>query len=156
MMRYRRAMGVALGMLMAFNTACYSFVPVAAGPAPQVGDQVRVRFNADGTTGMTPTLGPGVEAAEGTLNELRADGSVVVGVVQVRLVAGVDRFWAGQNVVTIPATYIAGLDVRRSDPTKTRTAVIGGALAIAVIFALALATGGAHGNSPVGDTQPPP
>lgn len=156
MMKYRRAMGVVLGVLMAFNTACYSFVPATQGPAPLAGDQVRVRFNADGTAGMTSTLGPGVESAEGTLNEMRADGSVVVGVVQVRLSAGVDRFWAGQNVVTIPATYIAGLDVRRSDRGKTRAAIIGGSLAIAAIFALALATGGAHGNAPVGDTQPPP
>ncbi|MEA3244910.1 MAG: hypothetical protein U9Q74_02010 [Gemmatimonadota bacterium] len=155
MMQYRRAMGVALGVLMAFNTACYSFVPAAQGLAPQAGDQVRVRFNADGTAGMTSALGPGVEAAEGTLNESRPDGSVVVGVVQVRLTAGVDRFWSGQNVVTIPATYIAGLDVRRSDRGKTRAAIIGGALAIGVIFALALATGGAHGNASP-DTQPTP
>lgn len=156
MMRYRRPMGVALGVLMAFNTACYSFVPVAPGLAPQAGDRVLVRFNADGTSGMTSVLGPGVEAAEGTLAESRPDGSIVVGVGQVKLVGDIDRFWAGQNVVTIPATYIAGVDVRRPDRGKTRAAIIGGGLAIAAIFALALATGGTHGNAPGGDTQPPP
>lgn len=155
MVRRRRAIGVLLGILMCLNTACYAFVPVSTGAAPKVGDQVRVRLTPDGTAGMAAQLGPGVTSAEGTL-QAAPGGDLVVGVVSVRLTEDIDRSWNGENVTTFPARYVAGVDVRTLDASKTRVAAIGGGLAILAIFALALGTGGVHGGPDAGGTPPPP
>lgn len=151
----RRGIGVLLGLLMSFNTACYAFVPVATGAAPKSGDQVRVHLNADGMAGLTQVLGPGVEYAEGTLVSSGAD-SMIVGVGSIRLVEGVDRYWNGQNVITFPANFVAGVDVRRLDQTRTRVAAIGGGLTVLAVFALALGTGGVKGQPDSGGGTPPP
>ncbi|MCC7194974.1 MAG: hypothetical protein IT356_05400 [Gemmatimonadaceae bacterium] len=154
MNRHKRGIGVALCALLAVNTACYSYVPPAQGIAPHSGEMVRVRFNAEGTNAMAGTLGPGVAAAEGMLNEANPDGSIVVGVSTVLLTIGGSRSWAGMNVVSVPARYVAGIDVKRADRSKTRAAIIGGVLAIAGIFALIIGMGGAHGG-PQGDGPTP-
>lgn len=152
----RRGIGVVLGLLMCLNTACYSFVPVATGAAPKAGDQVRVRLNADGKAGMTSVFGPAVAYAEGTLMSSGDDGSIVVGVGSIRLTEGVDRFWSGENVTAFPSRFVAGVDVRMLDHSKTRAAVIGSGLAVLAIFALALSSGGVNGQPGGGGTQPPP
>jgi hypothetical protein len=152
----RRGIGVLLGLLMCVNTACYSFVPVATAVAPKAGDQVRVRLNADGQAGMASVLGPAVEYAEGTLVSIGNDGSIVVGVGSIRLTEGVDRFWSGQNVATFPSRFVAGVDVRALNHSKTRAAAIGSGLAVLAIFALSLAAKGVSGQPGGGGTQPPP
>lgn len=155
-MASRRAIGSVLGLVMSLNTACYSFAPVATGVAPKSGDQVRVRLNADGTAGVASTLGPGVAQVEGLLDTANSDGSIVVGVTLIRLGDGIERYWAGQNVTTIAARFIDGVDVRTLDRQKTRAAAIGGSLAVLAIFALALSSGGVHGQPDSGTTPPPP
>ena len=145
-----------MALLLAMNTACYSFVPMAAGVAPKVGESVKVRLNAEGTTNLAQFLGPRVEYAEGLLSDVQPDGSVVVGVNSIRLLDGIDQFWSGQSVVTFPSKYVAELQRKTLDGRKTRMAAIGGALAIVAIFAIAISAGGAHGAPDSGVAPPPP
>ena len=145
-----------MGAIMAVNTACYGYVPPATGVAPKVGEQVRVRMNADGTNNLAQYLGPRVEYAEGILSEVRADASVVVGVNSIRLLDGIDQFWSGQSVVTFPPQYVVEVQVRTIDKHRTRIATIATIVAVLGIFALALAVGGTHGGPDAGSGQPPP
>lgn len=155
--RRRRIVGSLLFVLTAFNTACYSFVPITTSVTPKVGDQVRVHLNPTGTTELAQFLGPAVEYAEGTLSEVRGDGSYVVGVDAVRLTTGSDNFWNGRSQVTFAPRQVAELQMRQIDRSKTRAALIGGAVAIVAIFAIAIGTGGTKGQpDPVGGGQPPP
>ena len=152
----RRSVGVVMGALMAVNTACYGYVPPTTGVAPKVGEQVRVRMNADGTNSLANYLGPRVEYAEGTLSEVRSDGTVVVGVNSVRLLDGIDQFWSGQSVVTFPSRYVVEVQVRALDGRRTRIATIAAIVGFLGIFAIAIAAGGIHGGPDAGSGQPPP
>lgn len=152
----RRAVGSAMVVVMLFNTACYAFAAPAPGVAPMLGTQVAVRLNATGTDELARLLGPRVEFAEGTLSEVRADGSVVVGVTSVRALDGIENFWSGQNVVTFAPRQVVEVQVRAIDRQKTRAATIGAIVGIVAIFALALGVGGSHGGSDAGSASPPP
>jgi hypothetical protein len=154
--RGRRTCGVVLAALMCLNTACYSFVPRASAASPQSGARVRVRLTPAGMAGLAATLGPGVASAEGTLNEANADGSIVVGVTAISLVGGTSQFWNGANVVTFPPDYVAGVDTRMLDRSKTRVALIVGGLAMLGIFVVALGTSGAGGGGSAGPPPPTP
>ena len=156
MLERRRVIGVVLCLLTCVNTACYSFVPVATGAAPNAGDQVRVRLNAGGKAGMTSVLGTGVEYAAGSLMSRDRDGNIVVGVGSIRLTDGMDRFWSGENVMTFPSRFVEHVEVRTLNRSKTRAAIIGGGLAVVAVFVLALTAGGAGGQPGGGATQPPP
>lgn len=145
-----------MALTMGLNTACYSFVPTAAGAAPKAGQVVKVRLNATGTDELAGYLGPRVEYAEGTLSEVRADGSVVVGVTNIRLLDGIDQFWSGQSVVAFAPRQVVEVQARALDKHKTRLATIASVLGVIVIFALAVSTGGSHGAGDGGSTQPPP
>lgn len=153
---FRRAAGALMMALMALNTACYSYAPPQTGVAPKVGDAVRVKLTPTGTAELAQFLGPGVGFAEGTLNEVRSDGTVVVGVDAIRLTMGVDQFWNGNSIVAFAPRHVGELDVKQLDRHKTRIAAIGGGLAILAIFAIALAGGGVHGAPDAGGAQPPP
>lgn len=141
---------------MVFNTACYSFVPVATGVAPPQGEYVRVRLSAAGSAEHTGTLGPRVEWAEGTIAELRADGSLVLGVVQVRLLDGIDKFWSGSSSVTLLPAQVTEVQRKTLDKGRSRSAGLGFGALLVGIFAIAIRTGGAHGAPTDGGTQPPP
>jgi hypothetical protein len=143
-------------VLAAFNTACYSYAPPQTGVVPRAGDQVRIKLSAAGTSELAQFLGPGVGYADGTLNEVRGDGTVVVGVDAIRLTMGTDQFWSGRSVVAFAPQHVAEFQLRRLDARKTRVASIGAGLAIIAIFALAIAGGGAHGNPDAGTGPPTP
>ncbi len=145
-----------MAVLVVFNTACYTFVPPAQGVSPTVGAPVRVRLNATGTDELARLLGPRVEFAEGTLNEVHPDGSVVVGVTSVRVLDGIESFWSGRNVVTFAPRQVAEVEVRAIDRNKTRAATIGAIVGIIAVFALALGVGGSQGGPDAGSGQPPP
>jgi hypothetical protein len=145
-----------MAVLMLFNTACYSFVPVSTGVAPAPGDYVRVRLNPEGTAAQTATLGPRVEWAEGTVSERRADGTIVVGVSQVRLLDGLDHFWNGQGITVLPPTQVAEVRRRTLDRGKSRMAGIVAGVGLIGIAILALGIGGAGGGTDAGGTPPPP
>jgi hypothetical protein len=152
----RRAVGGVMAVAMLANTACYSFVPMASGAAPAAAQQVRVVFTAEGTAAMTSTLGPRVVWADGTLSERRPDGTIVVGVSQVRLQDGMDHFWSGTGMATIAPSHVQELQHRRLDKGRTRTALVVLAVALVGIASLALGTGGADGSPDAGVVIPPP
>lgn len=146
-----------MALSICLNTACYSFVPTAAaGASPKAGQVVKVQLNATGTDELARFLGPRVEYAEGLLSEVRADGSVVVGVTNIRLLDGIDQFWSGQSVVTFAPRQVVEVQARALDKSKTRIATIGGVLGIVAVFLLAFGTRGSHGAGDTGSTQPPP
>ena len=153
---FRRASGAVLGVLTAFNTACYAYVPVAVGVTPRVGDAVRVHLSPEGTAQLAGVLGPGVEFAEGMLSEVGPDGSVTVGVNSVRFVNGLEQFWSGQAVIRVSPAQMRELQHRELNRDKTRAAIIATTVGLAAIFALALAAGGVRGSDPSGGAQPPP
>jgi len=152
----RRAIGMVLGLAMLANTACYAYVPAPTGVAPAPGAQVRVRLNADGTANLGQFLGPRVEYAEGFVNEVHAEGTIVVAVNAIRLLDGIDQFWSGASIVPIPPQYVAAIQRRELDRHRTRIATIGTIVAVIGIFALALAGGGAHGEPSAPGGPPPP
>jgi hypothetical protein len=145
-----------MAMLMLLNTACYSYIPVATGVVPAAGDFVRVRLTEAGMSAQANSLGPRVEWAQGMLSERRPDGSIVVGVTQVRLLDGIDRFWAGQGIVTLAPEHVAEVQRRAVDKGKTRTAGIVLAAGLVGVALMALGTGGAGGGTDAGGTPPPP
>ena len=145
-----------MGLAMVVNAACYSFVPAPAGVAPKPGEQVKLRLNAGGTTNLAQFLGPRVEYAEGTLSDVRSDGSIVVGVNSVRLLDGIDQFWSGQSMVTFPPGDVAEVQLRTLDRKKTRIASIAAIVGVIAVFAIALGTGGSHGAPDAGGAPPPP
>lgn len=152
----RRAVGALMMALMALNTACYSYAPPQTGVAPKVGDAVRVKLSPAGTAELAQFLGPGVGLADGILNEVRSDGTVVVGVDAIRLTMGVDQYWNGNSVIAFAPRHVDQLQVKQLDRRKTRIAAIGGGLAVLAIFALAIAGGGVHGAPDAGGGQPTP
>ena len=117
---------------------------------------VKVRLNATGTDELARFLGPRVEYADGLLSEVRSDGSVVVGVTNIRLLDGIDQFWSGQSVVTFAPRQVVEVQVRTLDKHKTRLATIGSVLGVIAVFALAFSGRGSHGAGDTGSTQPPP
>jgi hypothetical protein len=151
----RRLSGCVMAVLMLFNTACYSFVPVAAGAVPKNADYVRVRLSASGTSELSSQLGPGVQWAEGTLSERRSDGTLVVGVVQVRMGDGLDRFWSGANSVAFAPAQLAEVHVKTLDRGRSRTAAVAFGAALVALALVAIGGGGAQGSDG-GVIQPPP
>ncbi len=152
----QRTVGSLMAVAMLANTACYSFVPMATGTVPATASQVRVVFTAEGTSAMTSSLGPRVVWADGTLSERRADGTIVVGVSQVRLQDGTDHFWSGTGVATIAPNHVQELQHRKVDKGRTRTALVVLAVALVGIASMALGTGGADGSPNAGTVIPPP
>ena len=145
-----------MALLTVANTACYSFVPLAAGVAPSAGEQVRVHLSAEGSAVHAESLGARVQWAEGTMSERRPDGSIVVGVVQVRRMDGSDHFWSGQGVVTLAPAHVTSVQQRKMDRGRTRTAMIALGVGLVAIASLALGVGGAGGGPDGGGTPPPP
>jgi hypothetical protein len=152
----RRLTGLLMAVLLLVNAACYSFVPLATGVSPANGDYVRVRLNAAGTSELASALGPGVEWAEGSITERRADGTLVMGVIQVRLRDGFDRFWSGSNSVAIPPAQVAEVHRKTLDKGRSRVAALGFGGALVALALVALGTGGAGGSAGDGGAQPPP
>ena len=154
---WRRVAGIVTALCMLVQTACYSFVPVAAASAvPAPGEYVKVRLSAEGSAALAQFLGPRVEWAQGTLGESRSDGTVVLGVVQVRLLDGTDHFWQGTGRVEIAPPHMAELQRRELNRGRTRTVSIALAAFLVVIAVAALSTGGAGGAPDGGGTPPPP
>jgi hypothetical protein len=145
-----------MAALMLMNTACYSFVPVSTGVTPASGDYVRVKLNPDGTAAQTGTLGPRVEWAQGIVSERRVDGTLVVGVSQVRLLDGTDHFWSGQGVATLAPGHVAEVQRRSMDRGRTRIAGVAAAVGLGLIAVMTLGLGGAHGGIDAGGTPTPP
>jgi hypothetical protein len=140
---------------MGLQTACYSFVPVGAAMAAQ-GEYVRVQLSAEGSAAVTAILGPQVAYAEGTLSERRADGTIVLGVAQVRLFDGTDRFWSGTGRVELAPAQVAEVQRRAIDRGRTRTASVVLAAVLVGLALVALGTGGAGGTPDGGGSEPPP
>ena len=139
------------------NFACYSYTPVAApfAPAP-VGDRVRVQLTPEGVSDLTRYLGPRVSEAEGTLNSIRDDGAIVVGVDWVQTRDGGRQAWNGEGTVAFPKTDVASIDRRAFDARRSMIAAIALTAGVVALAVAALKSGGAGGGTGLGSGGPPP
>ncbi|MBM5813122.1 MAG: hypothetical protein FJ191_14395 [Gammaproteobacteria bacterium] len=152
MQRLRRPTLV-LGLVsLLANTACYAYQPVVG--MPRAGNGVRFQLTSAGTTDLAMHLGPNVLEITGRLQDVLPPGTLVVTPEWVKTSNGISQPWSGEGAVRIPREYVRNLDERifsRRRSTISSVALIGGLVSVA---AIALKTGGAHGNSAPGAGTP--
>ena len=154
MTRVNRVALVTGAAALAFNSACYAYLPVTGQPLGET-QHVRVNLTDEGTTELARYLGPRVQNVDGTVAAVRPDGSLSVAVATVQLVDGVRHSWSGEGVVAFPKQYVSS--VERCELSKSRTivgslALAGGLLMIAVA---ALRSSGSDGGTGPGGTPQP-
>ena len=151
MTRVNRVALVTGAAALAFNSACYAYLPVSGMPLGEA-QKVRVHLTGEGTTELARFLGPRVQNVDGTVAAVRQDGSLNVAVATVQLTDGVRQSWSGEGIVAFPTQYVSS--VERSELNKTRTIV--GSLALAVgllgIAIAALKSSGSQGGPGPGGT----
>jgi hypothetical protein len=153
--RFRRARAVVATLALASTEACYAYRPLA-GPAPRVGERVRVVLTPEGTTELARYLGPSVAVAEGGLESVGDDGTFALAVDFVQMMNGIRQPWTGEGMVSIPSAYRSEVQQRvflKRQSIVAGTVLAAGLVAIAVI---ALRAGGAQGGEGGNGGQPPP
>jgi hypothetical protein len=144
----RKMLAASATVALAFDTACYAYVPVRTS-APAPGADVRVQLNREGTTELARFLGPRVFSADGKLSSVSSDGSLVVEVSTVQIVDGPRQQWTGEGLVTFPREYVTGVQARTLDRRKSTIAGIALAVSLAGIMELII-KGGGSGNAAAG------
>lgn len=143
-----------VAVFLASTQACYTFLPVAAGIRPRVGEQAQIYLTPEGTSELARYLGPNVTAAEGAVAAVAEDGTITVAVDMIEQSNGLRQPWTGEGVVAIPAMYQR--EVRERTFQKRRSVVAGTLLGLGLvtlaIVALRAATGGDGGV----EVPPPP
>jgi hypothetical protein len=136
--------------LLAFQAlACYGYYPPQTTNLTQ--HEVRLVLTDSGSVIMSPKIGQGTEAMDGTL--LSETGGVYrLGVVQVVRRDGQFTEWKGEPV-DVAAPLVATVEEKRF--SRTRTAVFVGASAIALV-ALKAAFNGPGGATVPGNTPQGP
>ena len=145
--------GSACGLLL-LQAGCYTYRPIST--TAMVSERVRIGLTSEGTVEMARFLGPRVIVAEGPLNGITPDGSMVVAVDFVKTADGVRQAWTGEGLVTFPAGYVHEVAERtflRKQSYLAGAGLTGGLIAIAII---ALKIGGAGGDGGGGGPPPPP
>jgi hypothetical protein len=132
-------------------SACYRYAAVETA-AIQPGAVVRLDLSASGASGLSPVLGTGTNAVEGTVLSAADSGyrMSVSGTRKASLEGIVS--WAGEQVV-IPRNAVEHVQLRSLDQRRTfGVAVLGilAAVAVKVIVSSATASaGGDEGGTPV-------
>lgn len=113
------------------SAGCYSLQPVA-GPVPQSGTRVALDITDAGRVALGGSMGPEIVQVSGTL--LSGDTSeYVVSVSDVKYLRGDMQTWKGETVRIRPS-YVSRLYLREFSRTRTiALAVVGVALAVAVV-----------------------
>ncbi len=130
-------------LALLFGAGCYRYTPVRVEAAP-VGADVRVELTAEAATRLESTLGYAADALTGSLVE--RDPRLVVRT-EVPPVRGLVRRSLRQPVVLEPGDVVV-VHVRELD--RTRTALLAGGVAAAVVGVAAMAISGTFG----GTTEP--
>jgi hypothetical protein len=124
---------VAASVWVAAAAGCHRYRPVtAAAVAPR--DEVQLQLTPEGSRGLVPVLGPGVQMVEGVVRERQGDGALVLTGTQLVLEDG-DRRSGPRAPVVIAAGAIARCDRRTLDRGRTRltvAAIAGGFTAVVV------------------------
>jgi hypothetical protein len=151
MSRRPRITGALTLIMLATQSACYTYAPAAGEPAP--GQGVAYTVTDRGRVALADQVGTGVLRVEGTL--LQSTGSeYVLAVSRVRTIDGSTSRWAGERV-TVAKDDVANSLQRRF--SKGRTAMAIGATVVGIsVFILTrnlLASGFSLGDD--GDPTPP-
>ncbi len=154
--RMLRSGALAVGALsVAASVACYGYVPVSTG-VPKVGERVRVHLSPNGMVDLAPSLGQRVALAEGTLQAVRDDSTLIVGVDWVQTMDGGGQAWSGQAAVSMGRPDVAAVERRSLDRRRTAIAGIGLASALVAVAITALKSAGVGGGpGPAGGGTPP-
>lgn len=141
--------------LILATQACYTFVPLAAGTRPPVGQQVLVFLTPEGTAELARYLGPNVTAAEGMVDSITEDGSIMLAVQYVEHTNQIRQPWSGEGIVAIPAIYRR--EVRERSFHKRRSVAAGTLLSLGLMsLAVVALRGGKSGGGGVEVPPPPP
>lgn len=112
---------------LALLGGCYGYYP-SATPAP-VGRDVEVTLTDSGAVALSRQIGPSAEAVRGRF-ATDSGNAVVLAVSGVRQRDGNDVDWKGERVA-IPRLLVVKIEERKF--SRARTALFGGAVAIAAI-----------------------
>lgn len=109
-------------VLLAVTAGCYTYRPVET-PSPKVGAQVSAELTRDGTSAMTPVLGPDVAEVNGKVVEASAD-TLRLSLVSVTNQRGIPTSWRGE-LVPVPRAGVNSLGQRRLAPGGTALLSVG-------------------------------
>jgi hypothetical protein len=133
--------------------ACYSFVPLASGANPRIGQPARVRLTAEGTAELARYLGPNVAWVEGNVVSIADDGTIMMAVETVEQTNELRQPWTGEGVVAIPAKYRAEAHGR---VFQKRRSIVASALLGVGLIALGVIAFRGVGSGEGGIEVPPP
>ncbi|MEP7346240.1 MAG: hypothetical protein ABI877_13285 [Gemmatimonadaceae bacterium] len=121
--------------LMVVSTGCFSYTQVETA-APTATTVVRVELTDAGTVAMTPSLGESVQVLEGPV-VANSGGALELDVRLLRRRGEtLMKEWPGDHI-TIPAANIRDISVKSVDRRKTTAALIGGGVAVGLVFVIA-------------------
>ena len=128
-----------------FLSSCYVYVPVASPPPP--GEPVRLLLGADAQQRLSAQAARTITTLEGRLTGADADSIRV----STRLTTGPERGTGSQlrQVFTVSRSEI--VQIQAEELSRTRTALLGGALltaVVTVIYLLSATEGGDPGDRP--------
>jgi len=133
--------------------ACYTYVPVTT-TSPPAASEIRVELNSGGTSAVTSRFGPNVVAFDGRLSSTGADGALVIQATALQKSNGAHEELVAEDTVTVPRTYVAGLEVRTLNRRNTTVAAV--AIAAALATAGIVALRGARADAPANEPGPGP
>jgi hypothetical protein len=128
----RPAIGALWAAALALQVGCYSYQPVQSAPPAQPQREIGIVINDRGRTLLGERVGPLVERIDGRIDK-RENGIVTMSVFRVTDVRGQASTWTGEQVA-IPEEAILGY--RPKKISKFKTALLVGALALAVVLTL--------------------
>ncbi|MFO0095703.1 MAG: hypothetical protein ACK54K_15515 [Gemmatimonadaceae bacterium] len=128
----RPVVGALWAGALALQMGCYAFLPVQSAPPAQPQREIGIVINDRGRTLLSERVGPLVERIDGRIDK-RENGVVTMAVFRVTDVRGESSTWTGEQVA-IPEEAILGY--RPKKISKFKTALLVGALALAVVLTL--------------------
>jgi len=133
-------------------SSCYTLAPVQGGtPAPNT--RVTVRLTDQGSLSLTPVVGPGVMALDGTVEGVRGDTLELL-VRSVELRGGGFSLRNGEYAA-VPSSAVAGIDERRL--SRSRSWLLAGGVTFgAFMLGRIIGVGGIFGGGNGGVEPVPP
>jgi hypothetical protein len=131
-------------------TGCATYTPIAQRETPTAGE-IRLLLTDRGSVELAAQVGPQVVALEGRVREM-TDSTLRLSLSSVTTRTGDPTAWVGEPV-TVPIAYVSS--VQKREPSRSRSFLLAGAIATAVLvigagFVLVSnGTSGGGGGTPV-------
>jgi hypothetical protein len=111
--------------------ACYTSLPIEAGPAPTA-QRVVLSLNDQGRAALSQQLGTAVDKIEGEVLSENSDG-YTVSVFHVTQMNGNSATWNGEHV-TLAKSQVSGFQLRRLNRTRTVLLAAGVTVGVVALF----------------------